>query len=118
MTAKRTKSARTRRNVLTATLARFIDASRVHPALWLNGAIRFPLLADAQSPAPLAGPDPVSVAVFAIDRVGPAAVRASASGQQVRIAVTDEATAAVIRAALAQTARRRPTDRLIQVVTG
>jgi len=61
-------------------------------------------------------PDPVSLAIFAIDRVGPAAVRACASGLEVRVAAPDEATAAVFRAALAQTARRRSTDQLIRIV--
>lgn len=61
-------------------------------------------------------PDPVSLAIFAIDRVGPAAVRACASGIEVSITVPDEATAAVFRAALAETARRRGTDRLIRIV--
>ena len=75
------------------------------------------LVAGLAPDAPTEAPDPVSIAVFAIDQVGPAAVRACASGVEVRIAAADEATAAVIRAALAQTARRRPTDRLIQVVT-
>lgn len=63
-----------------------------------------------------ATPDPVSLAIFAIDRVGPAAVRACASGIEVSVTVPDEATAAVFRAALAETARRRGTDRLIQIV--
>ena len=58
----------------------------------------------------------MSLAVFAIDHVGPAAVRACASGIEVQIAAEDEATAAVIRAALVETARHRPTDRLIRVV--
>ena len=61
-------------------------------------------------------PDPVSLAIFAIDRVGPAAVRACASGVEVRVAAPDEATAAVFRAALAETARRRATDQLIRIV--
>jgi hypothetical protein len=60
--------------------------------------------------------DPVSLAIFAIDRVGPAAVRACASGIEVCVAAPDEATAAVFRAALAETARRRGTDRLIRIV--
>ena len=71
-------------------------------------------IASAEQPAE---PDPVSVAVFAIDRVGPAAVRACASGVEVRVNVADAATAAVLRAALIETARRRPTDRLIHVVS-
>ena len=61
-------------------------------------------------------PDPVLLAVLAIDRVGPAAVRACASGVEVRVAAPDEATAQVLRAALAQTALRRGTDRLIRIV--
>jgi hypothetical protein len=61
-------------------------------------------------------PDPISLAIFAIDRVGPAAVRACASGVEVRVAAPDEATAAVFRAALAETGRRRATDQLIRIV--
>ena len=61
-------------------------------------------------------PDPVSLAVLAIDRLGPAAVRACASGVEVRVAAPYEATARVLRQALAQTARRRDTDRLIRIV--
>ena len=41
-------------------------------------------------------PDPVSLAIFAIDRIGPAAVRACASGVEVSVAAPDEATAAVL----------------------
>ena len=59
-------------------------------------------------------PDPVLLAIFAIDRDGPAAVRACASGVEVRVTAPDEATAAVFRAALAETARRRGTDRLMR----
>jgi hypothetical protein len=54
--------------------------------------------------------------VLAIDRLGPAAVRASASGVAVCVKAPDEATAAVFRAALDETARRRSTDRLIRIV--
>jgi hypothetical protein len=43
-------------------------------------------------------------------------VRACASGVEVRVAAPDEATAAVFRAALAETARRRATDQLIRIV--
>jgi hypothetical protein len=61
-------------------------------------------------------PDPVSLAIFVIDRVGAAAVRACASGVEVCVAAPDEATAAVLREALTETARRRRTDRLIRIV--
>jgi hypothetical protein len=107
--------ARGKRNVLAATLSKFRAARRSakaglgggKPSLWIRFGAR----------ERGTGPDPVSLAVFAIDHVGPAAVRACASGIEVRIAAQDEATAAVIRAALAETARHRPTDRLIQVMT-
>lgn len=112
MIAKRTKPARKRRNVFAATLARIVDAKRRHPARPSSGPLKFPLFGR---PAPARVLDPVSLAIFAIDQVGPAAVRACASGVEVRVLAADEATAAVIRAALAQTARRRPTDRLIHV---
>ena len=113
MTAKRSKPGQNGRNVFAATLARFVDAKRSRHARRSTGPLKFPLFGR---PAAKGLPDPVSVAVFAIDQVGPAAVRACASGVEVRLLVADEATAAVIRAALAQTARHRPTDRLIRVV--
>jgi hypothetical protein len=61
-------------------------------------------------------PDPVLLVVLAIDRVGPATVRACASGVEVCVTAPDEATARILRAALAQTASRRGTDRLIRIV--
>jgi hypothetical protein len=114
MIAKRTKPACKRQNVFAATLARFVDAKRSRPPRVSSGPLTFPLFGQAASAT---GPAPVSLAVFAIDRVGPAAVRAAASGVEVRVLAADESTAAVIRAALAQTARRRPTDRLIRIDT-
>jgi hypothetical protein len=62
------------------------------------------------------GPDPVMIATLAIDHVGPATVRAVASGIEVRVTAPDEATAAVFRTALANTARRRSTDRLVRII--
>jgi hypothetical protein len=114
MVAKRTKPVREGRNIFVATLARFVDAKRSRPARLSSGPLKFPLFSR---PAMAKAPDPVSLAVFAIDRVGPAAVRAAASGVEVRVLAADESTAAVIRAALVQTARHRPTDRLIRVVS-
>jgi hypothetical protein len=43
MIAKRTKPARKRRNVFAATLARFVDAKRGHPARPSSGPSKFPL---------------------------------------------------------------------------
>jgi len=75
-----------------------------------------PLLYRFAGPKATQQPDPVFLAMLAIDRVGPAAVRACASGVEVRVAAPDEATAQVLRAALARTALRRGTDRLIRIV--
>jgi hypothetical protein len=61
-------------------------------------------------------PDPVLLAVLAIERLGPAAVRAAATGVEVCVAVPDEVTATVFRAALGETARHRRTDRLVRIV--
>jgi len=59
--------------------------------------------------------DPVKVAVLAIDTVAAASMRAAFTGAAVHVAAPDEATASVLREALADTARRRATDRLIQI---
>jgi hypothetical protein len=115
MVAKKTTQCDAWRNVFGATLARFArgDSRGRSP---LDALRKIPLL-HRSAPGPLmVSPDPVSLAIFAIDRVGPAAVRACASGVEVRVAAPDEATAAVLRAALAETARRRGTDRLIRIV--
>jgi hypothetical protein len=62
------------------------------------------------------GPDPVRIAVLAMERLGRASLRASITGAEVRVAAPDNATAEVFRAALAETAQIRSTDRLIRVV--
>jgi hypothetical protein len=113
MVSKRAKPGSAPHNLVAAALARFRPAAQSRGG---RPAQQVPLSEGSAALEPL-GPDPVSLAVFAIDRVGPAAVRACASGVEVRIAAADEATAAVIRAALTETARRRPTDRLIRVET-
>jgi len=46
----------------------------------------------------------------------PATMRACASGVEACVAAPDEATARILRAARAQTARRRGTDRLIRIL--
>jgi len=61
-------------------------------------------------------PDPVRIAVLAIESLGRASMRAALKGIEVRVAVPDEATAAIFRAALAETSRKRTTDRLVRVV--
>jgi hypothetical protein len=61
-------------------------------------------------------PDPVKLAVLAMDGLGRASMRASFTGVEVKVAVPDDATAAIFRAALSQTIGTRPTDRLVRVV--
>jgi hypothetical protein len=103
-------------NVLGATLSRFVGKSRSLGRPRLSDFKKMPLLHHFAPRKAIKAPDPVSLAIFAIDRVGPAAVRACASGVEVCVAAPDEATAAVFRAALAKTAQRRGTDRLIRIV--
>lgn len=75
------------------------------------------LLLPGQAGAADAGgfPDPVRLAVLAIDTVAGATMRASFTGTEVQVAAPDEATASVLRAALAETSRTRATDRLIRI---
>jgi hypothetical protein len=63
-------------------------------------------------------PDPVRIAVLAMEALGRASMRASFTGIEVRVAVPDDQTAAIFRAALAETIRNRPTDKLVRVVVG
>ena len=99
-----------RRAVLAATLARLVGQPCFDR---LRG---MPLVHRLATREAMRTPDPVLLAVLAIDRVGPAAVRACASGVEVRVTAPDEATPRILRAALAQTGRRRGTDRLIRIV--
>src|SRR6516162_4288008 len=99
-----------RRTVFAATLARLMSQPSFDR---LRGMLQQQRFADRKAAQT---PDPVSLAVLAIDRIGPATVRACASGVEVRVTAPDEATATVLRAALAQTALRRDTDRLIRIV--
>ena len=99
-----------RRAIFAATFARLVGQQRF-------GALRrMPLFDRFAGRKAVQTLDPVLLAVLAIDRVGPAAVRACASGVEVRVSAPDEVTAEVLRAALAQTASRRHTDRLIRIV--
>ena len=109
MTAEKFDQPPLRRTVLAARLARLVGQPRFN-RLW-----EMPMLNRFAGRKAMQTPDPVLLAVLAIDRIGPAAVRACALGVEVRVAAPDEATAAVLRAALAQTARRRGTDRLIRI---
>jgi len=81
-----------------------------------KSAPRGPL--PATSLLPRSAPDPVRIAVLAMDGLGRASMRASFTGTEVRVAVPDAETAAIFEAALAETARSRSTDRLIRIVIG
>lgn len=71
----------------------------------------------APTPATVpAQPDPVRIAVLAMESLGRASMRASFTGTEVKVAVPDDETAAIFRAALIETTRTRPTDRLVRVV--
>src|SRR4051795_1184417 len=109
--AKKAASVRSRQNVLRTTLARLMerDDSPRRQRLTLN---KWRLI-HRLAPRPPT-PDLVSLAICAIDRVGPAVVGACASVIEVMVSVRDEAIAAVLLAALAETARQRGTDRLIR----
>jgi len=110
MTNEKFSEPEPRRTVFAATLARLMGQPQN------DGLRKMPLLHRFAGRKAMQTPDPVSLAVLAIDRVGPAAVRACASGVEVCVTAPDEATARVLRAALSQTALRRGTDRLIRIV--
>jgi len=112
MTTEKFPEPAPRRTVFAATLARLMGQPQN------DGLRKMPLLHRFAGRKAMQTPDPVSLAVLAIDRVGPAAVRACASGVEVCVTAPDEATARVLREALTQTAVRRGTDRLIRIVVG
>jgi hypothetical protein len=78
----------------------------------------FPAMRPVPEPLPPAAsaPDLVRIAVLAMEGLGRASLRAAFTGKEVRVAVPDAATAAIFQAAIAETARTRPTDRLIRIV--
>ena len=78
-----------------------------------HGAPALPVLVE--TPATPAA-DPVRIAVLAMESLGRASMRACFTGIEVRVAVPDPTIAAIFRAAIAETARTRPTDRLIRIV--
>ena len=62
------------------------------------------------------GANDIELVVLAVDRLGPASLRAASIGRPVEVEVPDERTASIFRAALDETRARRPTDRLISLV--
>lgn len=69
----------------------------------------------ARRPEP-AAPERAALVALALDRLAGASLHAAAYGTPREVEVPDEATAAIFRAALALTAARRGTDRLVRVV--
>lgn len=65
---------------------------------------------------PSPSPDIVALTILAANRLGPACIRASATGRTLRLAVPDAQTASIFDAALAQMRKNRVTDRLVEVV--
>src|SRR5207253_11465537 len=86
--AKKATRPGARKNVFKATLTRFANKrgsrDRVRFGDW-----RKVLMHRFAAGGEITTPDPVSLAIFAIDRVGPAAVRACAAGVEVRVAAPD-----------------------------
>jgi len=60
--------------------------------------------------------DPVALTVLAINRLGPAMMRAVVYGRPLVVTVPDARTGEIFRAALAETQQTRCTDRLIDIV--
>lgn len=69
--------------------------------------------AAAVRPAPAI--DPVALTIIAVNRLGPATIRAVSLGVPVTVAAPDRATVEIFRAALRQMEKARPTDRLVSV---
>jgi hypothetical protein len=90
---------------------------RARPA-WLLGPMADIAPKYLDNPSASAQPDPVKIAVLAMENLGRASMRASFTGIEVEVAVPDHATAAIFRAALSETTRTRPTDKLVRVVVG
>ena len=70
----------------------------------------------AESVGDGSAPDPVHMAVLAMETLGPASMRASCTGTAVEVLAPDASVAAIFRAVLAETSRWRATDRLIRIV--
>jgi hypothetical protein len=89
------------------------------PALSLTGKYVIESAAEETPHLSIVPSEPEEAAValvaLAIDRLGPASLRAISTGRRVEVVVPDADIAAIFRAALARTARRRPTDLLVKI---
>lgn len=59
--------------------------------------------------------DPIALTVLAVNRLGPATIRAVSLGIPITVAAPDHETAEIFRAALAEMESERPTDRLVSI---
>ena len=59
--------------------------------------------------------DAIALTVLAVNRLGPATLRAVSLGLPVTVSVPDSETAAIFQAALSEMQKSRPTDRLVSV---
>jgi hypothetical protein len=66
-------------------------------------------------PSAAAPIDAIALTVLAVNRLGPATLRAVSLGVPVTVAVPDCKTAAIFQAALSEMRKARPTDRLVSV---
>jgi hypothetical protein len=66
-------------------------------------------------PRPVSAVDPVKLTIMAVNRLGPATLRAVWNGMPITVAAPDRQTAEIFRAALLQMGKARPTDRLVSV---
>jgi hypothetical protein len=89
------------------------EARARRPSPWPIPAAAAPSSPAAAAAEP-AAPDPVRVAVLAIEGVARASMRACFTGNSIDVAAPDEATAGVLRRALAESGRA--TDRLVRIV--
>lgn len=74
-----------------------------------------PRLSVAEPTPEQTAQDPVQLVSYAINTLAPASYRAAIFGKPVTVTVGDEATAEVLRAAIAASCAERPTNHLIQV---
>ena len=91
----------------------FIEAAKSRPRPQLH---LVPPPSAPGSPPPEPRLDPVELTVLAVNRLGLATFRTSASGKASTVAVPDAFTAEIFRAALREMQKARQTDRLIDVV--
>jgi hypothetical protein len=98
-------------NFISATKA---SAPRRKPRLWLVPPAPKSLPAPPVAPVPQV--DPVALTIMAVNRLGLATFRSSASGKAATVAVPDAHTAEIFCAALREMQKNRRTDRLVDVV--